>query len=137
MIRRLTLGALVLAAVATLAATVSAATASTKGVVTITCQECEPSATDVFSQSWYNVVQEFNAKYKGKYHVNVQHYGGGTNDLPYWERLELANRLPDIFIIQSTELATLTKTGKILTFRRFLPPTRPGRARFSLMHSLR
>ncbi len=120
MIRRLTLGALVLAAIAIGVATASTAIASPKGEITITCQECEPSATDVFSQSWYNVVKKFNAKYKGKYHVNVQHYGGGTNDLPYWERLELANRLPDIFIIQSTELTTLTKTGKILNLAPFL-----------------
>jgi raffinose/stachyose/melibiose transport system substrate-binding protein len=89
------------------------AQAASKAEITITCQECAASATDVFSQSWYDTVQAFNAKFKGRYHVDVQNYGGGTNDLPYWERLILANRLPDLFIVQSTELKTLSQTGRL------------------------
>jgi raffinose/stachyose/melibiose transport system substrate-binding protein len=91
----------------------SAAAAAPKGEITINCQECEASSTDVFAQSWNDTVTAFNAKYKGTYKVNVQHYGGGTNDLPYWQRLAIAGRLPDIFVIQSTELATIAKTGKL------------------------
>ena len=105
--------ALGLAALAAALAGTSAATAASRDEIVINCQECEASATDVFAQSWNDTVQAFNAKYKGKYRVNVQHYGGGTNDLPYWQRLAIAGRLPDIFIIQSTELATIAKTGKL------------------------
>jgi raffinose/stachyose/melibiose transport system substrate-binding protein len=105
--------ALSLAALAAALAGTSTATAASRDEVVINCQECEASSTDVFAQSWNDTVQAFNAKYKGKYRVNVQHYGGGTNDLPYWQRLAIANRLPDIFIIQSTELATIAKTGKL------------------------
>jgi raffinose/stachyose/melibiose transport system substrate-binding protein len=99
------------------AAAFGAAAKSTGGIIQLTCMTCEASPTNVFSQSWYDVVQQFNAKYKGKYHINVQHFGGqNQNDLQYWERLALAGSLPDIFIAQSTELQTLAKTGKLFNF---------------------
>src|SRR5690242_14509024 len=88
--------------------------------IVITCQECEASPTDVFSQSWYDVVQAFNRAYKGTYRVDVQHYGGTANDLQYWEREALAGALPDIFIAQSTQLQTLSKTGKLLNLAPYL-----------------
>jgi ABC-type glycerol-3-phosphate transport system substrate-binding protein len=91
-----------------------------QGEIVITCQECEQSATDVFSQSRYEVVQAFNSAYKGKYHVEVQHYGGTANDLQYWERLALANALPDIFVIQSTQLQTLAQAGKLFDLAPYL-----------------
>jgi ABC-type glycerol-3-phosphate transport system substrate-binding protein len=94
--------------------------AAGQGEIVITCQECESSPTDVFSQSWYNVVQAFNRTYKGKYRVEVQHYGGTANDLQYWERLALANALPDIFIAQSTQLQALSKAGKLLDLAPYL-----------------
>jgi raffinose/stachyose/melibiose transport system substrate-binding protein len=117
MIKRTTLGVLLVVALATLAATALGSTRSSRDVIELTCQRCEASPSDVFSQSWYEVVQAFNAKYAGKYHVTVQHFGGqNENDLQYWERLALAKALPDIFIAQSTQLQTLAKTGKLFNF---------------------
>jgi raffinose/stachyose/melibiose transport system substrate-binding protein len=117
MTRRILLAALCVASASILAATAFGSPSKANDEIQLNCQRCEASPSDVFSQSWYNVVQAFNAKYRGKYHVNVQHFGGqNENDLQYWERLTLANRLPDIFIAQSTQLQTLAKTGKLFDF---------------------
>jgi ABC-type glycerol-3-phosphate transport system substrate-binding protein len=92
-----------------------------QGEVVITCQRCQASPTDVFSQSRYEVVQAFNKAYRGKYRVDVQMFGGkNENDLTYWERLALAGSLPDVFVAQSTQLQTLAKTGKLLNLAPFL-----------------
>jgi len=89
--------------------------------VVITCQRCQASPTDVFSQSRYEVVQAFNAANKGKYRIDVQLFGGkNENDLSYWERLALAGALPDILVAQSTQLQTLAKTGKLVDLAPFL-----------------
>lgn len=117
MIRRIMLAVLCAAAVSTLAAAASGSTKKAGAEITLTCQRCEASPSDVFSQSWYDVVQAFNAKYEGKYKITVKHFGGqNENDLQYWERLALANALPDIFIAQATQLQTLAKTGKLFNF---------------------
>jgi ABC-type glycerol-3-phosphate transport system substrate-binding protein len=94
--------------------------AAAAGEVVITCQNCEPSATDVFSQSRYEVVQAFNKRYAGRYRIVVQHYGGTANDLQYLERLELAGALPDIFVAQSTILQVLGKGGGLLDVAPYL-----------------
>jgi ABC-type glycerol-3-phosphate transport system substrate-binding protein len=92
-------------------------TTKTHGVVELTCQRCAASPSDVFSQSWYDVVQAFNKKYAGQYHITVQHFGGqNENDLQYWQRLAIAGSLPDIFIAQATQLKQLAKTGKLMNF---------------------
>ena len=110
------------AAVATLGATTlaahgSATTQSTETTIELTCQRCEESPSDVFSQSWYDTVQAFNAQFEGQYEIKVEHFGGqDENDLQYWERLALADALPDIFIAQSTQLQTLAETGKLVDF---------------------
>lgn len=111
-----------IAAAATLAATVfsgdrSAVTASDETPIELTCQRCEESPSDVFSQAWYDTVQAFNAAHEGQYEITVEHFGGqDENDLQYWERLALADALPDIFIAQSTQLQTLARTGKLVDF---------------------
>jgi ABC-type glycerol-3-phosphate transport system substrate-binding protein len=129
--RKIVLAAGLCAAVVALAATPLAASSRSGGVIELTCQRCEASPTDVFSQSWYDVVQQFNAKYKGVYHINVQHYGGQTeNDLQYWERLALANSLPDIFIAQSTQLQTLSQTGRLFNFAPVLAQDRAWSSSF-------
>ena len=82
--------------------------------IEITCQRCEESPSDVFSQAWYEAVQVFNAEFEGRYSIVVEHFGGqDENDLQYWERLALADDLPDIFIAQATQLQTLAETGKL------------------------
>jgi ABC-type glycerol-3-phosphate transport system substrate-binding protein len=114
MIKRITLAMVCVAALTALAGTALGAAKKGSDEIELTCQRCEASPSDVFSQSWYDVVQAFNAKYAGKYHVTVQHFGGqNENDLQYWERLALAGALPDIFIAQATQLQTLAKTGKL------------------------
>src|SRR5262245_61975973 len=102
-------------------AAASGGTAKTHGVVELTCQRCAESPSDVFSQSWYDVVQAFNKQYAGKYHITVQKFGGqNENDLQYWERLAIAGKLPDIFIAQATQLKQLAKTGKLMNFQTVL-----------------
>ena len=119
MIKRLTLLGVCLGVL--VAAAASGASSASKDEIEITCQVCEASPTDVFSQSRYEVVQAFNKKYKGKYKVKVEHYGGTPSDeAQYWSRLALANALPDIFVAQSTRLQTLAKTGKLLNVAPFL-----------------
>jgi raffinose/stachyose/melibiose transport system substrate-binding protein len=114
MTKRITLAILGIVVLASLAASALGSPMRSRDVVELTCQRCEASPSDVFSQSWYDVVQAFNAKYSGKYHVTVQHFGGqNENDLQYWERLALAGSLPDIFIAQATQIQTLAKTGKL------------------------
>jgi ABC-type glycerol-3-phosphate transport system substrate-binding protein len=120
------LGVLVVVAVAA-----TGANSASKKEIEITCQVCEASPTDVFSQSRYEVVQAFNKKYKGKYKVKVQHFGSTPSDEPqYWSRLALANALPDIFVAQSTRLQTLSKTGKLLNVAPFLAEDRAWKRSF-------
>ena len=83
-------------------------------VVEITCQRCEESPSDVFSQAWYEVVQAFNTEFEGQFFIEVEHFGGqDEDDLQYWERLALADDLPDIFIAQASQLQTLAETEKL------------------------
>lgn len=91
------------------------------GVVELTCQKCEPSTENAFSQSRYDVVQAFNKQYKGKYEVKVQHWGAsGEGDVQYWKRLALANALPDIFVESSSLLKDVGQSGKLFDFAPFL-----------------
>jgi raffinose/stachyose/melibiose transport system substrate-binding protein len=131
MVRRVTLAVLLAATLlASAVAAYGSPTVSTDEVE-ITCQRCQASPSDVFSQSWYEVVQAFNAKYKGTYKITVQNFGGrDENDLQYWERLALANALPDIFIAQSSQLQTLAKTGKLFDFRSALAKDRAWKSTF-------
>jgi ABC-type glycerol-3-phosphate transport system substrate-binding protein len=130
MAKRLRLVAMILAVLGIAAVASAARVGAKSSVITITCQLCEPSATDAFSQSRYQVVQAFNRKYKGKYEVKVQHFGGAADDLPYFNRLALANRLPDIFVSQSTRLQTLSKTGKLLNIAPFLAKDKAWKSSF-------
>ena len=83
--RRIVMAAMGIAALLAVTATASGGNAKSSGVIQLTCMRCEASPSDVFSQSWYDVVQQFNTKYKNQYHVNVQHFGGqNENDLQYW-----------------------------------------------------
>jgi raffinose/stachyose/melibiose transport system substrate-binding protein len=105
-----------LAAIA-LGASTAAHTQSDEPPVELTCQRCEESPSDVFSQAWYDTVQAFNAEFEGRYEITVERFGGqDENDLQYWERLALAEALPDIFIAQSSQLQTLARTGQLVDF---------------------
>jgi raffinose/stachyose/melibiose transport system substrate-binding protein len=85
-------------------------------VVEITCATCQDSPTDPFLQSHYQVVQQFNSKYKGQYSVKVvqnPYVQPSADRLQYFERLALANNLPDVFVLQRSEIQSLAKTGKL------------------------
>ena len=111
-------GALVSAIAVTAALGASARHAA---AVEITCMRCENSPTDPFLQSRYQVVQQFNKLYAGKYHIKVLKFGGrDENDLQYFQRLALAGSLPDIFVAQSTLLQSLSQTKKVLNLKPFL-----------------
>jgi raffinose/stachyose/melibiose transport system substrate-binding protein len=89
------------------------------GEITITCASCQESPTDPFLQFNYEAVQQFNATYKGRYRVKVvqnQHASSGPDRLQYYQRLALANDLPDVFLVNRGELESLQKTGKLMDF---------------------
>jgi ABC-type glycerol-3-phosphate transport system substrate-binding protein len=113
-----------IAVVALALASAAAAVAGRSGKpVVITCSACQDSPTDPFLQFNYKAVQQFNARYKGKYQIKIvqnQYAGSGPNRLQYYQRLALANDLPDLFLLQRSELATLETTGKLYDFARAL-----------------
>jgi ABC-type glycerol-3-phosphate transport system substrate-binding protein len=88
-------------------------------VVVITCTACQDSPTDPFLQFNYQAVQQFNARFKGRYEVKIvqnQYAGSGPTRLQYYQRLALANALPDVFLLQRSELQTLEATRKLYDF---------------------
>src|SRR6267378_745911 len=92
---------------------------SSASVVVITCTACQDSPTDPFLQFNYKAVQQFNAKFKGRYQVKIvqnQYAGSGPTRLQYYQRLALANALPDVFLLQRSELQTLEATKKLYDF---------------------
>jgi len=112
---------LAIAAVTALALVSAAAALASRssGVVMITCSACQNSPTDPFLQFNYQAVQRFNAQYRGRYQVKIvqnQYAGSGPNRLQYYQRLALANALPDVFLLQRSELETLEATGKLFNF---------------------
>jgi len=122
MVRQLRARAGVVLAIAAVAALASGSAAGAKraaSVVTITCSACQNSPTDPFLQFNYEAVQQFNAKYKGKYQIKIvqnAYAGSGPTRLQYYQRLALANALPDLFLLQRSELQTLEATGKLRDF---------------------
>jgi raffinose/stachyose/melibiose transport system substrate-binding protein len=92
---------------------------SGKGEVVITCSACQSSPTDPFLQYNFEAVQRFNQQYAGRYRVKVvknQYAGSGPDRLQYYQRLALANDLPDVFLVNRAELEALEKTGKLMDF---------------------
>jgi raffinose/stachyose/melibiose transport system substrate-binding protein len=120
------------AALALLCATAALAQRSSSAVV-ITCSACQNSPTDPFLQFNYQAVQQFNAKFKGRYEIKVvqnQYAGSGPNRLQYYQRLALAGALPDLFLLQRSELQTLAATGKLHDFSKALRADKAWRASF-------
>jgi ABC-type glycerol-3-phosphate transport system substrate-binding protein len=104
---------------AALASAAAAFAGRSSSVVVITCSACQDSPTDPFLQFNYQAVQQFNARYKGRYQVKIvqnQYAGSGPMRLQYYQRLALANALPDVFLLQRSELQTLAGTGKLVDF---------------------
>jgi raffinose/stachyose/melibiose transport system substrate-binding protein len=120
--RHLVRGALAAIAVATLAVSLAACGGGSSddgGEVVITCVSCQASPTDPSLQHIYNTAQAFNKKYAGKYRVKTiksQSAGSSADRLQYYQRLALASDLPDIFQVNTEELRSLAKTGKLMNF---------------------
>jgi raffinose/stachyose/melibiose transport system substrate-binding protein len=91
----------------------------TKAEIEITCSSCQESPTDPSLQYEYDAAQAFNRKYAGTYHVKTlksQLAGSSGDRLQYYQRLALANDLPDVFQVNPGELRSLFKTGKLMDF---------------------
>jgi raffinose/stachyose/melibiose transport system substrate-binding protein len=90
-----------------------------KGEVVITCLGCQADPTAPDLQHFYDVAQHFNKRYAGRYRVKIitsQYAKGGADRLPYYQRLALADDLPDVFGLAPAELVPLEKTGKLMDF---------------------
>lgn len=111
------LGVLALAATALLSGCTSAADDGDE--VVIVCATCQQSATDPFLQFNYDAAQRFNAAHVGRIRVQtVQNANAGSSDgrLQYYQRLALADDLPDLFQLNSAEIADLSRTGALHDF---------------------
>jgi raffinose/stachyose/melibiose transport system substrate-binding protein len=118
MARRFTFLAFVIAALGAAAtAAWGAGHGSAKGPIVITCTGCQDSATDIFIHEAHLMTEAFNAKYKGKYEIKDVPFAG-INDVaqmvPYFKRLALANKLPDLFWGGGFVIADLAKSGRIV-----------------------
>lgn len=85
----------------------------------ITCGTCQASPTDPFLQYNFEAAQRFNEANKGKYFVETlqnAHAGSSPDRLQYYQRLALANDLPDLFQLNSAEIHAMAPTGKIHDF---------------------
>ena len=89
------------------------------GVVEITCAACQESPTDPFLQYNHDLVERFNTEHEGRYRVKVvqnQYAGSNPDRAQYYQRLALADDLPDLFQLTQTELRSLVQTGKVMDF---------------------
>jgi raffinose/stachyose/melibiose transport system substrate-binding protein len=108
---------------AALGASPASASSSLQGPIIITCAGCQDSKTDIFVHEEHLETQEFNQKYKGVYEIKTIPFAG-INDLtqsvPYFQRLALANELPDLWWGQSIGFSNLAKTGHVLNIAPYL-----------------
>lgn len=94
-----------------------------QGEITITCASCQTSPTDPGLQFANETTKLFNKKFAGKYRVKIiktQYASSSSDRLQYFQRLALANDLPDIFVLNPGELRSLYKTGKLMDFKPWL-----------------
>src|ERR1700742_3852963 len=130
------------AALAALAATILGAGlvgcggghSSGKGEVVITCVSCQASPTDPSLQHIYDTAQAFNRQYAGRYRIQTiksQHAGSSAARLQYYQRLALADDLPDIFQVNTEELRSLADTGKLMNFQPVLAKDGAWKASFN------
>lgn len=108
-------------ALASLGLTVAACSddATSSGEVVITCAACQQSPTDPFLQYNYEAAQRFNQQFAGTYRIEVQqnqNAGSSPDRLQYYQRLALADDLPDLFQLNSGEIKSLQTTNKLRNF---------------------
>jgi len=89
-----------------------------KGEIVITCAACQPDRANPFLQYWHEGSQRFNRAFAGRYRIEIVRNqavkGGGDERLNYYQRLALANDLPDVFVVSPPEVAKLQRTGKLV-----------------------
>lgn len=90
-----------------------------KEAIVIECATCQESPTDPFLQYNYEAAVRFNEANKGTYRIEMlQNANAGSSDerLQYYQRLALADDLPDLFQLNSAEIKELAGTGKLHDF---------------------
>lgn len=89
-----------------------------KGEIVITCGSCIKNPTDPSLTNAYEISQEFNAQYRGRYRIKqlANKFADAADRITYYQRLALANDLPDVFQIRPDELTALARTGKLMDF---------------------
>jgi ABC-type glycerol-3-phosphate transport system substrate-binding protein len=128
---RLRQALLTVAALAALALTVGACgsggedggSTDAKGEITITCASCQTSPVDPGLQFANETTELFNRKFAGRYHVDIvrsQYASSSPDRLQYFQRLALANDLPDVVVMSPGELRSLNRTGKLMDFTPWL-----------------
>lgn len=100
----------------------------------ITCGACQESASDPFLQYNFEASQRFNDVYKGQYQVEIRQNqyanSGGAERLQYYQRLALADDLPDVFLLNGSEIKELEQTGKLRNLAPDLESDAPWKASF-------
>ncbi len=92
---------------------------SDSGEVVVTCATCQESPTDPFLQYNYEAAQRFNQKFAGDYRIEtIENANAGSSDdrLQYYQRLALADDLPDLFQLNSGEIKAMERTGRLHDF---------------------
>lgn len=103
------------------------------GEIVITCGSCGGSPTDPSLQNAHEIAKLFNEKYRGRYRVTIvknQYAGSSPERLQYYQRLALADDLPDVFQINIAELRSLARTGKLANWAPILEKRPEWKARF-------
>ncbi|MDQ0895030.1 ABC transporter substrate-binding protein [Agromyces ramosus] len=103
----------------TLGACNASGTEDAAGEIVITCATCQESPTDPFLQYNYEAAQRFNEEFEGTYRIETlsnANAGSGDERLQYYQRLALADDLPDVFQLNSAEIAALSETGSLHDF---------------------
>lgn len=88
------------------------------GEVVITCASCQ-QGEDLFLQYNYDAAQRFNEEFEGKYRVESlsnQNAGSGPERLAYYQRLALADDLPDVFLLDKQEATVLSESAELYDF---------------------
>ncbi len=88
-----------------------------EGEIVISCGSCAGSPTDPSLQNAHETATRFNEEFAGRYRITFiknQNAGSSPERLQYYQRLALADDLPDVFQINIAELRALQKTGKLM-----------------------